>query len=219
MTRRSPLSSAVSRGLDIAITLVALVVSGPLMLAAAVAVRLSSPGPVIFRQERVGRNGEPFTLYKFRTMHASAADDRHREYVSALISEPDDTVDADADTGGDAMYKLADDDRITTVGRWLRKYSVDELPQFFNVADGSMAVVGPRPGLPYEAALYGDLERRRLLVKPGITGLWQVSGRNRLSMREMFELDARYVARRSVRLDLEIISRTPRELIRPSGAS
>lgn len=219
MTRRASISSAASRGLDIAVTVVALLVTAPLMLAAAVAVRVSSPGPVIFRQERVGRDGEPFTLYKFRTMRTDAADDKHRQYVSALISAPDVPADVDADQGAEATYKLADDDRITTVGRWLRKYSVDELPQFFNVVDGSMAVVGPRPGLPYEAALYGDLEQRRLQVKPGITGLWQVSGRNRLTMREMFELDARYVARRSVRLDLAIMSRTPRELIRPSGAS
>jgi lipopolysaccharide/colanic/teichoic acid biosynthesis glycosyltransferase len=216
MTDRSPCSSAVSRGLDVTVALVVLLVTFPVMLAAAVAVRLSSSGPAIFRQQRVGRDGEPFTLYKFRTMRTGAADDRHREYVSALISAE---AAVGADTRDDVPYKLADDDRITTVGRWLRKYSVDELPQFFNVVEGSMAVVGPRPGLPYEAALYGDLEQRRLLVKPGITGLWQVSGRNRLSMREMFELDARYVDQRSVRLDLEIMAQTPRELIRPSGAS
>jgi lipopolysaccharide/colanic/teichoic acid biosynthesis glycosyltransferase len=215
MTGRS--YEVVSRLLDITVAAVALTVAAPLMVLAALAVRFSSPGPVIFRQERVGRTGRSFTLYKFRTMRSDAPDDAHRALVSALITEPD-GEDAGVTRAEGASYKLDDDDRVTPVGRWLRRYSIDELPQFFNVLEGSMAVVGPRPGLPYEAELYGDVERRRLLVKPGITGLWQVSGRNHLSMREMFELDARYVDERSVRLDLEILARTPLELVRPSGA-
>jgi lipopolysaccharide/colanic/teichoic acid biosynthesis glycosyltransferase len=214
MIERTVLSSSLSRALDVIIASVAIVLTAPLMLAAAAAVRLTSSGPVIFRQERVGRHGERFTLHKFRTMRAGAPEDKHREFVSALISDRDRAVDG----AGDVAYKLSDDERVTAVGRWLRRYSIDELPQFFDVLAGSMAVVGPRPGLPYEAALYGELERRRLLVRPGITGLWQVSGRNHLSMHEMFELDARYVDERDVRLDLKIIARTPLELIHPSGA-
>ncbi|HSL75084.1 MAG TPA: sugar transferase [Ilumatobacteraceae bacterium] len=219
MTARSGFGPGFSRVLDIVIATVVLIVTAPLMVAVAAAIRVSSPGPVIFRQERIGRSGETFTLYKFRTMRSDATDDAHREFVSALITAPDRTDGAAADSRDGSQYKLADDGRVTAVGHWLRRYSIDELPQFFNVLDGSMAVVGPRPGLGYEAELYGDLERRRLLVKPGITGLWQVSGRNRLSMRQMFELDARYVTERSVRLDLEILRRTPRELVRPSGAA
>jgi lipopolysaccharide/colanic/teichoic acid biosynthesis glycosyltransferase len=218
MTDASLRSSSVSRALDIVVASVALILTAPIMLAAALAIRLSSPGPVIFRQERIGRDGVPFTLHKFRTMRADAAEDRHREFVSALITDPQSVADPETDDRDREPYKLADDDRITPVGAVLRKYSIDELPQFFDVLGGSMAIVGPRPGLPYEVELYGELERRRLLVKPGITGLWQVSGRNHLSMRQMFELDARYVAEQCMRLDLQIIARTPLELVRPSGA-
>lgn len=216
MTGRS--YATISRVLDVAIAATVLVAAAPLIAAAALAVRLSSPGPVIFRQERIGLHGRPFTLYKFRSMRTDVAEDAHRELVSTLITQPH-RAPTDIEGAEDAStYKLTADDRITAVGRWLRKYSIDELPQFLNVLEGSMAVVGPRPGLPYEVELYGDLERRRLLAKPGITGLWQVSGRNRLSMREMFALDARYVATRCIRLDLQILWRTPLEVVRPSGA-
>jgi lipopolysaccharide/colanic/teichoic acid biosynthesis glycosyltransferase len=191
----------------------AIVAFAPLLVAVWVAVRATSPGPALFRQERIGRDGRPFVVYKFRTMARDNSDDRHREYVTSLITD-----DAGPPSVDEGVYKLTDDERITPLGRWLRRSSLDELPQFFNVLGGSMSLVGPRPGLRYEVELYGNLERRRLLVKPGMTGLWQVSGRNNLSMREMFELDCTYVEDQSILLDLRILSRTPRELVRPSGA-
>jgi lipopolysaccharide/colanic/teichoic acid biosynthesis glycosyltransferase len=194
---------AAKRVLDVVLASVALVVLSPLLLLIAAAVRLSSPGPAIFRQERVGRGGRTFVLLKFRSMRAGVADVAHREYVTSLLT---DTTPA---TGGRrGLYKLEDDPRVTRVGAVLRRTSLDELPQLINVLKGDMSLVGPRPVLAWEAELFDEAEKIRFGVRPGVTGLWQVSGRNRLSMRRALELDAEYVRRQRFSLDLWILWRT-----------
>jgi lipopolysaccharide/colanic/teichoic acid biosynthesis glycosyltransferase len=196
---------AIKRIFDLVISATALVLLLPLLAAIALAVKLSSPGPVLFRQTRLGEGGRPFDLLKFRTMVAGNRDDAHRAYVAALIKG-----EAAPQAG---VFKLADDPRITPVGRWLRRLSLDELPQLVNVLRGEMSLVGPRPPLPYEVELYDARARRRLSVRPGVTGLWQVSGRNRLTFGEMVELDLQYIARWSPWLDLAIVARTPLALV------
>ncbi|MBD3145124.1 sugar transferase [Microbispora camponoti] len=170
----------------------ALVVLAPLLAAVAVAVRVSGPGPVLFRQRRVGRDGVEFTILKFRTMRRDA-EARKVELVS----------DADG-----VLFKVRRDPRVTPLGAALRRYSLDELPQLFNVLRGDMSLVGPRPPLPEEVARYGDDVRRRLVVRPGMTGLWQVNGRSDLSWEESVRLDLRYVENWSLMLDLQILWKT-----------
>jgi len=181
-----------------------IVLLSPLLLAIALLVRRDSPGPVLFRQVRVGRDGRPFVIYKFRTMYVDAearlAELRHLNEFDGVL------------------FKLRNDPRITRVGKWLRRYSLDELPQLFNVVRGQMSLVGPRPPLPEEVAQYPDDARRRLVVKPGITGLWQVSGRSDLSWEESVRLDLRYVENWSIPLDLVILLRTLSAVTRASGA-
>jgi lipopolysaccharide/colanic/teichoic acid biosynthesis glycosyltransferase len=188
------------RALDVTLALAALALASPLLLAVAVLVRVTSPGPVLFRQSRVGRNGVPFSMLKFRTMRHGCDGGVHRDYVSRLLAgqaEPQ-----------EGLYKLADDNRITRVGRVLRRFSIDELPQLFNVLWGDMALVGPRPALPFEADLFPDWAAPRYRVPPGLTGLWQVSGRNRLTMVQGLRLDVEYVDQRGPRTDLLILLRT-----------
>jgi exopolysaccharide biosynthesis polyprenyl glycosylphosphotransferase len=183
----------------------ALLASAPVLLAIALAVRLDSSGPVLFRQVRIGRGGREFSMLKFRTMAADAEEQR-----AALL---DRNENADG-----LLFKIADDPRITRVGRLLRRFSLDELPQLFNVLGGQMSLVGPRPPLPAEVALYDDSVRRRLLVKPGLTGLWQVSGRSDLTWDESVRLDLRYVENWSLLLDLMILWKTVFAVIRARGA-
>jgi lipopolysaccharide/colanic/teichoic acid biosynthesis glycosyltransferase len=191
-----------SRVIDVVVAGVALVVLGPLMLVVAAVVRATSPGPALFRQTRVGLGGEPFVLLKFRSMRVDCDDTLHREFNRRELAGEDPRG------GATRVYKPAYDPRVTPVGRLLRVTSIDELPQLINVLRGQMALVGPRPALDWEVALYQPHHHERLLVKPGITGLWQVSGRNLLSMREALDLDVAYVHRRSVALDLRILART-----------
>jgi len=176
----------------------------PFFLVTALAVRLGSPGPVLFVQERVGRHGRPFRILKFRSMRVDADDALHRETMARVIGagEPGDV------DGKQPIFKLKDDPRVTRVGRWLRRFSLDELPQLWNVLRGDMSLVGPRPAVPHEVARYRPRHRRRLEAQPGITGLWQVSGRNRLSFDEMVELDIQYLENWSLGLDLRIAFRT-----------
>jgi exopolysaccharide biosynthesis polyprenyl glycosylphosphotransferase len=176
----------------------------PLFLAIAVAIKLGDGGPVLFRQIRVGRNGRPFHVYKFRTMVQNA------EQQKALLEERNE--------GSGVLFKIKDDPRVTKAGTWLRRFSLDELPQLINVLVGQMSLVGPRPALPEEAAKYGDYVRRRLAVRPGITGLWQVSGRSDLPWEEAVRLDLRYVENWSFALDLQILWKTWSAVIRGSGA-
>lgn len=200
------------RALDILVSSVVLAVTSPLLLAIWVAVRLTSPGPAIFRQERLGRHRAPFTMYKFRTMYVDSGDDVHRAYVRELLTADE------APTGETGLYKLESDPRITRLGGWLRRTSLDELPQLVNVLRGDMSLVGPRPVLAWEAELFNETECLRFQVSPGITGLWQVSGRNRLSMRDALELDVEYVARQSFVYDLTLLVRTVPAVLKRGAA-
>jgi exopolysaccharide biosynthesis polyprenyl glycosylphosphotransferase len=189
---------------DRAFALVALLLTAPLFLLVALVIRLADGGPALFRQTRVGRDGRAFIVYKFRTMVLDA-----EERLAQL---------AEHNEQGGVLFKIRNDPRITTVGGWLRRWSVDELPQLINVLLGEMSLVGPRPALPREAAMYGDQVRRRLAVKPGLTGLWQVSGRSDLSWDESVRLDLRYVENWSFVLDLQILWKTCAAVIHGSGA-
>ena len=196
------------RLLDLSVSLVLLLLLVPVLCVLAAAVRLSSPGPVLFRQERVGRDGRRFTMLKFRSMRVDGDDAVHRAYVKQQL-----TQDAPPDGGAAGVYKLVHDPRITRVGHLIRRTSLDELPQLVNVVRGQMSLVGPRPALPFEVELYDDEQRRRLAVPPGLTGLWQVSGRSALTMRQALQLDVDYVRRRSLWLDLRILLKTPAALL------
>ncbi len=207
--RTIPLSK---RMLDLMLAASALVVFAPLMLVVGILVRLTSPGPVLYRQTRVGQGEQPFIMFKFRTMHVDSDDRAHREFNVLELS-------GNANVGtSDGVFKLEHDPRVTWIGRFLRRFSIDELPQLFNIIRGEMSMVGPRPSLPWEVELYTLEQRRRHDCLPGITGLWQVSGRNRLSMPEMLALDLVYVERRSLLLDLWILLRTPRAVLFEQGA-
>ena len=195
------------RVVDLAGATVGLVVAGPLMLLIAVLIKLDSPGPVFFRQIRIGTGGTRFRVWKFRTMRHGASDAAHRALIDQMMNG-DEAGAGHAATNGDRVYKLVHDDRVTRVGRWLRRTSLDELAQLFNVLRGEMSLVGPRPPLVYEFEAYDHWQFDRLRVKPGITGLWQVSGRNLLTYRQMCELDLEYVRRWSLWLDLKILGRT-----------
>jgi lipopolysaccharide/colanic/teichoic acid biosynthesis glycosyltransferase len=186
----------------------------PLMLVVALAVKLSSRGPVLYAQTRVGRGGRRFQMYKFRSMNVSNDDSRHREYVASLMRDGNS---AGTDPSGRPVYKILDDPRVTVVGKILRRTSLDELPQLFNVLRGDMSLVGPRPCLPFEYELYEPWQRRRLDVTPGMTGLWQVSGRNFLSFEEMVLLDLYYSANWSFLLDLRLLWRTIPEVLYARG--
>lgn len=195
------------RLLDLVTATVALVIAAPILLCAVVLVRLTSEGPALYRQTRIGQGEQPFTLFKLRTMHINVNDDESRDFnTRELLGR------TDLETS-DGIFKLEDDPRITRIGRFLRCFSIDELPQLFNVIKGDMSLVGPRPSLPWEIELYTPEQRRRHDCPPGITGLWQVSGRNRLSMPEMLSLDLIYIERRSLLLDLRILLRTPRAVL------
>jgi exopolysaccharide biosynthesis polyprenyl glycosylphosphotransferase len=191
-------------GLDYALTLVGLVLAAPLLLVVALAVKLTSPGPVLFRQQRVGRHGQVFTMHKFRSMYADAEQRREELDASNELDGP--------------LFKLRQDPRVTPLGGVLRRYSLDELPQLLDVLAGRMSLVGPRPPLPAEVAGYSDDVRRRLLVKPGITGLWQVSGRSNLSWEESVRLDLSYVENWSLAFDVRIILRTVAAVLARDGA-
>ncbi|MPQ99426.1 exopolysaccharide biosynthesis polyprenyl glycosylphosphotransferase [Modestobacter sp. I12A-02628] len=182
----------------------ALVLLSPLLLAVALTVRMSSPGPVFYRQERIGLRGEPFTMVKFRSMVVDAD-----QQLAGL--------DAANESDG-LLFKMREDPRITRVGRWMRRFSVDEVPQLLNVLGGSMSLVGPRPPLPREVARYDDQVSRRLLVKPGLTGLWQISGRSDLAWEDAVRLDLRYVENWSLAMDLLILWKTARAVLSSSGA-
>jgi lipopolysaccharide/colanic/teichoic acid biosynthesis glycosyltransferase len=184
-----------------------------LLLVAGLVVRATTPGKVLFRQSRIGRNGRPFVLYKFRTMYADSADDIHREYVRKLLVEDQPPV------GGErGLYKIEADPRVTRVGRLLRRTSIDELPQLLNVIRGDMSLVGPRPALPWEAELFGPAHHQRCVVLPGMTGLWQVSGRNSLTMRQGLDLDIEYVTKQTFALDLVILLKTVPAVFTTNGA-
>lgn len=211
MGRRLP--RAMKRGLDIIGSTTALALLLPLIGAIALLIKLSSRGPVFFRQSRVGHHGALFTMLKFRTMQEGSDPSVHKEFIKQFIAGKTDA------SSCAATYKIRDDPRVTSIGRFLRKTSLDELPQFWNVLKGEMALVGPRPPIPYEVECYDLWHRRRVLeVKPGITGLWQVRGRSRTTFDEMVRLDLRYARSWSIWLDLRILFDTPRAILSRDGA-
>lgn len=207
--RPSPLARAAKVAVERGGAVLGLLVLLPVLLAVAAAVRRDSPGPVLFRQTRVGLHGEPFTMLKFRTMH-DGADARHAALEDALRRS--------GAVAPGVLFKLPADPRVTRVGRALRRWSLDELPQLVNVARGEMAMVGPRPALPAEVERYPREMHRRLTVRPGITGLWQVSGRSDLSWEETVRLDLHYVDHWSLDLDLRILVRTIGAVVSHRGA-
>ena len=212
--QRLPL--ALKRCVDIVGASTAIVLFSPVMAIAAVAIAATSPGPIIFKQVRVGRHGSPFSFYKFRSMYANSDDRIHRDYVTSIIKKSPQT----ASDQPKAWSKLEHDPRITPVGRVFRKTSIDELPQLFNVLQGHLSLVGPRPPLPYEAAEYDSWHLRRVLeVKPGITGLWQADGRGATTFEDMVRLDLHYVKNWSLLLDIKILLKTVVVVIRRQGAS
>ncbi len=210
--RPSPTTDRLSRLIDLVGASLLLVVLGPLMLVIAVLVRTTSRGPALFRQTRIGYRQRPFVMLKFRSMYVDCDDTTHRDFVSRMLTGND-----PRGTGGD-LYKLSGDRRITPLGRILRATSLDELPQLINVLGGEMALVGPRPVLSWEVELYQPRHLQRFDAVPGITGLWQVSGRSRLTMTEALELDLEYVRRRSIALDLWILVKTLPAVL-PLGAA
>lgn len=195
------------RALDIVGSLAGLVLLAPVMAAIAIAIRLDSPGPVFFRQERIGVGGRRFRVWKFRTMAHGASDLVHRDLVTKMLAG-DESGTQQAGEDGKGVFKLVNDTRVTKLGRFLRRTSLDEIPQLINVLAGAMSLVGPRPPVPYEFEAYDHWQFDRLQVRPGMTGLWQVSGRNLLSYRQMCELDVDYVRRWSIWLDLKILAKT-----------
>ncbi len=186
------------RAFDVVVAVLALVLLSPVLLAAAIAIKLDSPGPVLFRQERVGYLGRRFRIAKLRTMQADADPAFHIARLQRVAT-------GEADSKANATEI---DPRITRLGRFLRKTSIDELPQLWNVLWGEMSIVGPRPAIVYEVELYPELYQPRLLVPPGITGLWQITGRGRTNLQEMLVLDLEYIERHSFLYDLKIICRT-----------
>jgi undecaprenyl-phosphate galactose phosphotransferase len=207
------------------IALLILVVLSPLWLLVALAIKLTSPGPVLFRGRVVGRNGHEFTYYKFRSMRHNSDNSQHRKFISEYVQQglngsaspvqaTQDKPQADDASQGEAVsskpqLKLTNDKRVTSIGWLIRKLSIDEVPQLFNVIRGEMAIAGPRPPVPYEYGLYDDWCKQRLYVLPGITGLAQVRMRGTASFRQMVELDLEYIQHRSYRLDWEILIKTP----------
>lgn len=203
------------RVLDIFFTLIILV---PLCIVVAIIsllICLDSRGPVFFRQKRVGLNGTEFTMLKFRSMYVDCDETTHRNVFKRYF----DGEALNGNNGAGLSYKLVDDPRVTRVGRFIRRTSIDELPQFFNVLTGKMTLVGPRPPLPYEVALYKPHDRLRLAGKPGMTGYWQVYGRSKVTFQEMVEMDIAYLQRQSIREDLKLILLTIPVMIRKDGGA
>jgi lipopolysaccharide/colanic/teichoic acid biosynthesis glycosyltransferase len=201
------------RLMDVLIALGLIVLFGPLMMLIMAGIRISSPGPIYYRQTRIGKNGKPFRMLKFRSMQVKNDPDLHRAYVQKLIHE-----NIQPGASGKSNLKMLGDPRITGLGKYLRKFSLDELPQFFNVLRGEMSMVGPRPSLPYEYEVYKEWHKQRLMVLPGITGLWQAMARNTVSFDDMVRIDIQYIQSMNLWLDLKIMFLTPVVMIRGKGA-
>lgn len=198
------LNRVIKRALDLMVALVLIVLLSPFMAVIAALIKITSRGPVLFVQERVGHNGQIFNFYKFRSMIVDGDENGHRETMAKVIGENMPV----GQHGQSPVFKQKDDPRITPVGRVMRRFSIDELPQLVNVVKGDMSLIGPRPPIPYEVAMYRERHRRRLEAQPGITGLWQVSGRNRLSFEDMVSLDIHYIENWSLSLDIRIAAKT-----------
>lgn len=214
---RRRVSLAIKRLMDIVGALILMVIASPIMLVTALAVKLGSPGPIFFRQSRIGMSGVPFNLYKFRSMRIDTDDRAHREYVEKLIGGQN--QDINQGSSEKPVYKMRSDPRITPVGRIIRKTSIDELPQLWNVLKGEMSLVGPRPPVTYETARYQSWHMRRLQqMRPGITGLWQVEGRSRTTFDDMVRYDLRYIRDWTLGLDVRILFKTIFVVLNGDGA-
>jgi lipopolysaccharide/colanic/teichoic acid biosynthesis glycosyltransferase len=210
-SQKKKLPLIVKRAVDIVGSLIAIVLLLPLFIIIAMVIKMGSPGPVFFKQTRVGEHGELFTFLKFRSMYANNNDSIHKEYVSRLIR-------GNAENNG-GVFKITDDPRVTSIGKIIRRTSLDELPQFFNVLFGSMSLVGPRPPIPYETSQYDLWHFRRIMeCKPGITGLWQVEGRSQTTFDGMVRMDIEYIKKQSFLLDFKLIMKTPLALLSAKGA-
>lgn len=207
-------TSRLKRAVDVVGSMIGLILLSPLFLLIAILIKLDSRGPVLFRQERAGLYGQPFQMLKFRTMRHGTSEDRHREYVRGLVNGEREQRD-----GVTGVYKLGPDERTTRMGLFLRRTSLDELPQLVNVLKGEMSLVGPRPAISYEVQLYEEWQRERLHCRPGLTGLWQVSGRNLLTYREMCDLDVRYLREWSFLGDVRILLKTLPVVLTNSGGA
>ena len=209
----------IKRFIDVVGSVIALIIFSPFFIIIPLCIRFTSRGPIFFRQERVGHLGRRFTFLKFRTMYINNDSSIHQEYIKKFILEQGSYAPKNEDRGKECVYKIKDDPRITLIGRFLRKSSLDELPQFINVLKGEMSLIGPRPPLPYEVKIYDIWHKRRIIeVKPGITGLWQVNGRSSTTFDEMVRLDIRYIKEWSIWLDIKILFQTPRAVLVGKGA-
>ena len=201
------------RALDVLLSGLAMLVLSPALAVIALLVRRSSPGPIFFVQERIGKNGIPFKFYKFRTMVHNSDDAIHRQFAAMFINGGSDTEKKDSGK----VFKMTNDPRVTAIGRWLRKTSLDELPQLWNILKGEMTIVGPRPPIAYELDHYLPWHHERLRVTPGLTGLWQVSGRSNVPFEEMVRLDIHYINSWTILEDVRIILKTIPVVLRGSG--
>lgn len=209
----------IKRFIDVVGSVIALIIFSLLFIIIPLCIRFTSRGPIFFRQERVGHLGRRFTFLKFRTMYVNNDSSIHQEYIKKFILEQGSYDTKNEDRGKKSVYKIKDDPRVTPIGRFLRKSSLDELPQFINVLKGEMSLIGPRPPLPYEVKIYDIWHKRRIIeVKPGITGLWQVNGRSSTTFDEMVRLDIRYIKEWSLWLDIKILFQTPRAVLIGKGA-
>jgi len=217
LSLRKKISRISKRTIDILGSLLGLLIFSPVFLIASIAIKVTSAGPVFFRQERVGKGGKSFKIYKFRTMTVKSDESEHREYMKQFIHGQAEAV--KDETNGHKVFKLANDARVTPIGKFLRKSSLDEVPQFINVLLGDMSLVGPRPPIPYEVKEYSLWHRRRVLEsKPGITGYWQIEGRSMTSFDGMVRMDINYINNRSTLFDLKVIIKTPLALLTSKGA-
>jgi lipopolysaccharide/colanic/teichoic acid biosynthesis glycosyltransferase len=207
--------AAAKRALDVAVVLMVLVLGLPIWLLLALLIKLTSPGPVFYRGTVIGRGGAPFRYFKFRTMVAGGDNTAHKQWLEQFVKQ--DAAFAE-DGSGKKVFKVVNDPRITSVGRTLRKLSLDEVPQMLNVLTGDMSLVGPRPPVPYEYVHYDDYARQRLSVPPGITGLYQVTARSQVGFSGMVAIDLDYIRRRSLWLDLQIMLKTPVVMLLGKGA-
>lgn len=199
------LAYALKRAMDISVSLIALLLLSPLMISVAIAIKMESEGPVIFKQTRVGKNGRHFIFYKFRSMRKTAEADKQK-----ILSQNE--------SKDGVIFKMKDDPRITSVGKFIRKYSIDELPQFFNVLEGSMSLVGPRPPLPDEVKEYTLEDRKRLHIYPGITCIWQIAGRSNIPFKKQVSLDEEYIKNRGFFRDIVILLKTIPAVLTGRGA-
>jgi exopolysaccharide biosynthesis polyprenyl glycosylphosphotransferase len=214
-TRFFGLQGRLKRMLDAAAAALLLTITAPLFLVIALLIKRSGPGPVFFVQERLGRDGQPFRFFKFRTMEHNSDDAIHRQFAAMFINGDEDGC--RRKNGDQKVFKMCRDPRVTRIGCWLRRTSLDELPQIFNVLRGDMSLVGPRPPIAYEIEHYQPWHMERLKVTPGLTGLWQVSGRSSVPFEEMVRMDVQYINHWSLWLDLRIMLKTVPVVLQGTG--